>query len=152
MAQLLTPGMAKERGTMKRYLAIGLLGAAIALAVLVAVAAGQGLRPLAPESDVRASATTDAAAGNTAALCPGDCQLGLGGRAPSRLSPPNETDAGGSGAGSPAWSDARDYAPAAASPATDHGQQRRLYEIEVRDTGAGTSGGPCLITPEHLCP
>ena len=43
------------------------------------------------------------------------------------------------------WTDARDYAPAAPAT-TSGGQQAELYAIEVRDNGAGTTGGdsgPC---------
>ena len=46
----------------------------------------------------------------------------------------------------PGWTDARDYAPAAAPATTSGGQQAELYAIEVRDNGAGTAegdGGPC---------
>ena len=45
----------------------------------------------------------------------------------------------------PGWTDARDYAPAAPAT-TSGGQQAELYAIEVRDNGAGTTGGdsgPC---------
>ena len=60
------------------------------------------------------------------------------------------------------WTDARDYAPVAAPPATsaptdlvhwlEQAQQAHLRDIEVRDNGTGTSGGSCLIAPEYLCP
>ena len=44
------------------------------------------------------------------------------------------------------WTDARDYAPAAAPATTSGRQQAELYAIEVRDNGAGTTSGdsgPC---------
>ena len=42
-----------------------------------------------------------------------------------------------------------------AGPGQRGSQQARLHEIEVRDNGDGAAGGavgPCLITPELLCP
>src|SRR5919202_3692289 len=47
----------------------------------------------------------------------------------------------------PAWFDARDYAPVTPSLTGIGRQQARLYQIELRDNGEGTTGddsGPCL--------
>ena len=47
----------------------------------------------------------------------------------------------------PGWFEARDYAPVAPSLTGTGSQQSRLYEIELRDNGEGTTGGdsgPCL--------
>ena len=47
----------------------------------------------------------------------------------------------------PGWFEARDFAPVAPSLTGTSSQQSRLYEVEVRDNGQGTTGGdsgPCL--------
>ena len=47
----------------------------------------------------------------------------------------------------PGWFEARDFAPVAPSLTGTGSQQSRLYEIELRDTGQGATGGdsgPCL--------
>ena len=174
----------------QRYLAGGLLGAALVLAVLASAAVGRivvsdpavtaaGGAAQAPgsvatggaqyrlsppneaQSDGPAAVTTDVAAGNATAFCPGDCQLGLGGRVPDRLSAPNETDAGGG----PGFTETREDHKASTTVAEpgfttyreDHRsvgvvnpaagrQQAELYATEVRDNGVTTAAndsGPC---------
>ncbi len=53
----------------------------------------------------------------------------------------------------PGWFEARDFAPVAPSLTGTGGQQSRLYEIELRVNGEGTTGGdsgPCLPL-RHPC-
>ena len=53
----------------------------------------------------------------------------------------------------PGWFEARDFAPGTPSLTGTSSQQSRLYEIELRDYGQGTSGddsGPCLPL-RHPC-
>jgi hypothetical protein len=156
----------------QRYLAGGLLGAALVLAVLASAAVGRivvsdpavtaaGGAAQAPgsvatggaqyrlsppneaQSDGPAAVTTDVAAGNATAFCPGDCQLGLGGRVPYRLSAPNETDSGDGPGFATYREDHRSVG--VVNPAAGR-QQAELYATEVRDNGVTTAAndsGPC---------
>ncbi len=125
-----------KRGGKRHWWGMALI-AALALALIAGVAAGRALSTEPSDASVpgqerviRQDPDADAFAMAQAARPADTVDWEQAGRTQTNLG----------------WTDARDYAPAAAPATTSGSQQAELYAIEVRDNGAGTTegdGGPC---------
>ena len=137
MAQRLSTSTGRDQGmaTVRRYLALGILGAALLVAVLASATVGRVFAPdkAATAADSAAPARSEACAYASGAGVPGEgCALARPGD--------------GAVADTFDWEQWARTQTSPASPATDDGQRARLRAIEVRDNGDGTpdgDSGPC---------